>query len=94
MAQEPYPGEIPPVAGLKFKIIIHQTFIDIDEQETEAAAATVVITEGYVNDRRDYSPPEFTFHADKPFLFLPRDRRTNVIVFMGRYVSAEQASAM
>lgn len=79
-------------AALKIGNIIHQTFIDVDELGTEAAAATAVGVE-VTAARKEMSPP-FVFRADKPFLFLLRDKRTNVILFMGRYVSAKQAGAM
>lgn len=73
-------------AALKIRNVIHQTFIDLDEQGTEAAAATAVGIE-MTAARRELVPP-FVFRADKPFLFILRDRRTNLILFMGRYVSA------
>lgn len=55
--------------------VVHQTCINVDEQGTEAAAATAVILKrGAV------------FRADHPFLFLIRDRSTGSIIFIGRVV--------
>jgi serpin B len=65
----------------------HQTFIDVSEIGTEAAAATAV--GGEVGDEawevktRPFHP---NFKANKPFIFLIRDRETASILFMGRYV--------
>lgn len=84
-----FSGMVPDASGaaaLKIRTVIHQTFIDVDEQGTEAAAATAVGIE-MTAARREPVPP-FVFRADKPFLFILRDRRTNLILFMGRYVSA------
>ncbi len=66
----------------------HQTFIDVSEIGTEAAAATAV--GGEVGDEalevktRPFHP---IFKANKPFVFLIRDRTTASILFAGRYVS-------
>lgn len=57
--------------------VIHKAFVAVDEQGTEAAAATAVGTAG------GFSQPP-TFRADHPFLFLIQDNRTGNILFMGR----------
>jgi serpin B len=57
--------------------VIHKAFVAVDEQGTEAAAATAVGTYG------GFSQPP-TFRADHPFLFLIQDNRTGNILFMGR----------
>lgn len=57
--------------------VIHQAFVDVNEQGTEAAAATAVAGIGGAS-----SPP--TFRADHPFLFLIQEKRTGSIVFVGR----------
>ena len=57
--------------------VIHKAFISVDEKGTEAAAATAVIF-----DRT--SDPLPTFIANRPFIFVIRDRLTGVILFMGR----------
>ena len=55
--------------------------VAVDEQGTEAAAATAVIMEltAVPND----AP---SFIANRPFLFLIRDTQTGLILFMGRIV--------
>jgi len=58
--------------------IYHKAFVAIDEQGTEAAAATaVVMTDTAV-------PQPIVFSVDKPFIFLIRDDITGLILFMGR----------
>ncbi|MDY7110117.1 MAG: serpin family protein, partial [Planctomycetota bacterium] len=58
--------------------VIHQAWVEVDEQGTEAAAATAV---GVMLT----AAPTF-FRADHPFLFLIRDRETGSILFLGRVV--------
>ena len=61
--------------------VLHKAFIDVDEQGTEAAAATaVLVVKGKYIDRE--KPIVFT--ADHPFLFLIRHRPSGAILFMGR----------
>ena len=65
--------------------VIHQAFIDVNEEGTEAAAATAVIIGG-----RGYTPveePVPVFRADHPFIFFIQDDETGLILFMGRVMS-------
>lgn len=61
--------------GLFVSAVEHEAFIEVDETGTEAAASTGVAMAG------SHGP---TVQADRPFLFLIRDRATNAILFMGR----------
>jgi len=60
---------------------LHKTFIEVNEQGTEAAAVTVVTfgTTG-VNDEDPY----FVFNANRPFLIAIRERVSGSILFMGK----------
>ncbi|KKH96947.1 serpin [Methanosarcina sp. 1.H.T.1A.1] len=60
--------------------VIHQAFIDVQEEGTEAAAATMVGMEG--SCAMDSNPKEFK--ADHPFMFFIENKRTNCILFMGK----------
>ena len=56
--------------------VIHKAFVDVNEEGTEAAAATGV-------GMRVLSMPP-TFRADHPFVFLIRDTQTGSILFLGK----------
>jgi serpin B len=60
--------------------VIHKAFVDVNEEGTEAAAATAAIM---VGGAPAPSKPVI-FRADHPFLFLIRDVRSGCILFMGR----------
>jgi serpin B len=60
---------------------IHKAYIDVNEEGTEAAAATGIVMRGMVMARPQ---PPIVFRADHPFLFLIRDNRSGAILFMGR----------
>jgi len=59
--------------------VTHQTFIETNEEGTEAAAATVV-TVGTTS----MPPPMLIFNMDHPFIYIIRETTTNSIIFMGR----------
>jgi serpin B len=61
--------------------VIHQANITVDEQGTEAAAATAVLMEP-TSEAMPEEPIEVTF--DRPFTFWLRHRLTGTVVFMGR----------
>ncbi len=62
--------------------VIHKTFVEVNEEGTEAAAATEVTTTSLVG-----GPPPLLFRADHPFLFLIQDNTTGSILFIGRVVN-------
>jgi serpin B len=72
---------------LKVGEVIHQTFIEVDEKGTEAAAATAIVQVVVVGSRvGPPPPPPIPFVVDHPFLFLIRDNESGAILFMGRVV--------
>ena len=58
----------------------HQTFVEVNEEGTEAAAATTgMVALASVQ----HEPPPFQMIVDRPFLFLISDVETRAILFMG-----------
>src|ERR1039457_3915580 len=55
--------------------VLHQAFISVDEQGTEAAAATAIVMRAGGKPRS----PDLTLTIDHPFIFLIRDRKTGLI---------------
>ncbi|MFH0861630.1 MAG: serpin family protein [Candidatus Altiarchaeota archaeon] len=66
---------------LKIDKVIHQAYVDVNEEGTEAAAATAVIMDRVMAVR---PRPTKVFDADHPFMFLIVERQTGNILFMGR----------
>jgi serpin B len=64
--------------------VIHKAFVDVNEEGTEAAAATGIEMRPTAI-RLTEEPVEF--RADHPFVFLIRDNRTQSILFLGRIVN-------
>ncbi len=67
---------------LSISAVIHKAFVEVNEEGTEAAAATAVVMLG-----RGLSMPPPVFRADHPFLFLIRENHTGSILFFGRVVN-------
>ncbi|XP_054985417.1 serpin B12 isoform X1 [Sorex araneus] len=61
--------------------VIHKTFVEVDENGSEAAAAS-----GAVGMEKS-SPSWVTFNVDHPFLFFIRHKNTQTILFYGRVLS-------
>jgi len=62
--------------------VIHKAFVDVNEEGTEAAAATAVTMRALA--MRAPGPPPPVFRADHPFIFFIRDNGSRSILFMGR----------
>ena len=63
--------------------VLHEAFVLVDEDGTEAAAATDVFG-GTVSESAMEPPPPIRLTIDRPFIFLIRDRETGTILFLGR----------
>ena len=73
---------ISPDRPLFISQVIHQAYVDVNEQGTEAAAATAVeVSESAAGSEEPEIP---VFRADHPFLFLIVDDETGCILFLGR----------
>ena len=66
--------------------VLHKAFVDVNEEGTEAAAATGIVV-GATAVLIPKEPP--VFRADHPFVFLIRDNRTESILFLGRLVNPQ-----
>ena len=66
--------------SLAISQVFHKAYVDVNEEGTEAAAATAVVMD------RSIAPadPVPVFRADHPFIFLIVDNENGNILFMGR----------
>ena len=65
--------------------VVHKAFVDVNEEGTEAAAATAMKIE---LECLRY-PEVVDFRAGHPFLFFIREEKTKTILFIGRVVRPE-----
>ncbi|XP_078686720.1 leukocyte elastase inhibitor-like isoform X11 [Branchiostoma floridae x Branchiostoma belcheri] len=66
-------------ADLFISEVVHKAFVEVNEEGTEAAAAT-----GVRMKMRMMPRPPVPFLVDHPFMFLIRDNRSNSVLFLGR----------
>lgn len=66
--------------GLYLSDVFHEAFVKVDEEGTEAAAATAAV----MRERSLGASRPVVFRADHPFLFFIRDVSSGTILFMGR----------
>lgn len=64
--------------------VFHDTYVRVDEEGTEAAAASAS------HVQLVSAPPSVTL--DRPFLFLIRDRESDAVLFLGQVVDADAAA--
>jgi serpin B len=68
--------------GAYISDVEHATQVQVDETGTVAAAATIVIT-----TTADTPAVQFTMTMNHPFLYLIRDNKTGVLLFIGAMVN-------
>jgi len=62
--------------------VVQKAFIEVDEEGTEASAATVAVV-----GTESAGPVPPLFLADHPFIFYLRDKETGLLLFQGRVVN-------
>jgi serine protease inhibitor len=62
--------------------ILHKSFLEVNEEGTEAAVVTCVISKGKGSCRP--SSIDALFKCDRPFLFFIHDNQFKTILFMGK----------
>ncbi len=72
----------PDAERLIVTMVVQQAFVDVNEEGTEAAAATAIVAAPTSAAVAPKPTPEF--RADHPFLYFIQHRETGAIVFMGR----------
>jgi len=71
--------------NLYISFVKHKTYIDVNEEGTEAAAVTIVGIE-YTSVGGD---TPYLFTVNKPFLFAIKERDTEAIIFLGKVMNPE-----
>ena len=69
--------------------VLHRAVVEVNEEGTEAAAATAVV----MMYRSAIIQKEINFRANRPFLFFIQDKATRSILFLGRLAKPPSAVA-
>uniref|UniRef100_A0A5S6QPT9 SERPIN domain-containing protein n=1 Tax=Trichuris muris TaxID=70415 RepID=A0A5S6QPT9_TRIMR len=77
---------IDPEQPLRLSKVLHNTFLKVDEEGTEAAAVTVV---DIVADSAIIRKHNYSFNADHPFIFAIVDMSKQYLLFLGRFSGYE-----
>jgi serine protease inhibitor len=75
-------SSINPARNLYISFVKHKTFVEVDEEGTEAAAVTIIGFE--VTSINPNELQKINFHCDRPFLFVITEKSTGTIIFMGK----------
>lgn len=74
--------EPPHDESLYISRVFHQAMVEVNEEGTDAAAATAIV---HTRLSKSFGPaPVPVFRADHPFLFAIRDKNSGAILFLGR----------
>lgn len=76
--------------GIYLSAVLHKAFAAVDEDGTEAAAATAVVAALGAAPMERKEPP--TFRADRPFLYLIRNVKDGSILFLGRVSNPKEST--
>jgi serine protease inhibitor len=75
--------------GLYISDVIHKAFAEVNEEGTEAAAATAVVMPAMMSAFHRPLPIP-VFRADHPFIFMIRHNESGSILFLGRVLNPRE----
>ncbi|MDA0591438.1 MAG: serpin family protein, partial [Planctomycetota bacterium] len=76
----------PEASSLYISAVEHKAFVEVNEEGSEAAAATAVVV-----GLRGVDPAPAMFIADRPFAFAIRHRESGQMLFLGRFSQPQPA---
>jgi serpin B len=81
-AFEPFVADFSKISDTDLYIssAMHKSFIDVNENGTEAAAVTAIT---FTTTSAGNEPPKTIFYVDKPFVFAITEKDTDAILFIG-----------
>ncbi|MGE0021373.1 MAG: serpin family protein [Draconibacterium sp.] len=81
-AFEPFVADFSKISetGLYISSAMHKSFIDVNENGTEAAAVTSIT---FTTTSAGNEPPKTYFYVDKPFVFAITEKDTDAVLFIG-----------
>lgn len=77
---DPPEGELLAVSG-----IFYNSFVEVNEQQTEAATVSYYFLDLSCPESND-EPPELEFIGNHPFLFVIRENKTGMVLFIGQVI--------
>jgi serine protease inhibitor len=69
------------LGGLCISKVKHKTFVDVNEEGTEAAGVTSI---EFINTT--IGPQPITMRINRPFVFMIRENKSQTILFMGKII--------
>jgi serpin B len=69
---------------LEVSKVIHKAVVEVNEEGSEAAAATAIVIRTHTASIDPNKPKVYEFKADHPFVFFIRDNRNGMILFVGQ----------
>ena len=81
-------SDAPQASRLALSQVAHKAFVHVDEEGTEAAAASAITVR---TTSMRIPPPTPVFRADRPFVFLIRDDQTGTLLFLGRVMRPQDS---
>ncbi len=86
-AFSPYKADLSGISDNQIYVsfVKQNTFVEVDEEGTEAAAVTTIA----IFETVSMPPKPNMFVIDKPFIFAIRERTTNTLLFIGQVVNPQ-----